>query len=218
MIYPGHPNQYWASTTYAQHGDDLFVLNLCHLMDIKAPTWLDLGAHHPFDISNTALMYSRGLRGVNIEANPNLMEAFKIHRPEDVNVCIGVGAQPGILDFHMVHPTSGCNSLCPVGLASIGMKAVEITSLTCVTVNYLVETYCKNKVFPDILFTDLEWIDGEVLRSIEWSSRPKIICTEIHRGNEKGIVEYMQTQNFKLLCRIAVNLIFIDGDHLEKCF
>ncbi len=87
-----HPHQWYGGRTYAQHGDDLAIINLFNCLRIQQPSWLDIGAHHPFHLSNTALLYQRGSRGINVEANPALMEAFKLHRPEDKNVCVAVVA------------------------------------------------------------------------------------------------------------------------------
>src|SRR5690606_9910227 len=74
--YSGHPDQHYGHITYSQHGEDLLILNLFDQLQIKNPSYLDLGAHHPTDISNTKLLYDRGSRGVNIEANRHLIEAF----------------------------------------------------------------------------------------------------------------------------------------------
>ncbi len=90
MTYEGHPDQAFGHISYSQHGEDLFLLNIFRLIGIETPSYLDLGAHHPWHISNTALMYHRGSRGVNVEANPILFEAFLTERPLDKNVNMGV--------------------------------------------------------------------------------------------------------------------------------
>ena len=77
-------DQLYGSRTYAQHGDDLAILNIFDMIGITRPSYLDIGAHDPFKISNTALLYLRGSRGINVEANPRLIEAFRVQRPDDV--------------------------------------------------------------------------------------------------------------------------------------
>jgi hypothetical protein len=86
MIYGGHRDQKWGPTSYAQHGDDFQILNLFNLLGIDRPTYIDLGAHHPETISNTKLLYDRGSRGINVEANPNLFKAFESQRLGDGTV------------------------------------------------------------------------------------------------------------------------------------
>lgn len=53
-------------------------------MGIKKPSYIDIGAHHPYEISNTAIFYMNGCRGVNVEANPNLIDEFYKERPDDI--------------------------------------------------------------------------------------------------------------------------------------
>jgi hypothetical protein len=65
----GHRDQWFGGRTYAQHGDDLAVLNIFKRLGIERPSYLDVGAYHPFDLSNTALLYERGSRGINVEPN-----------------------------------------------------------------------------------------------------------------------------------------------------
>jgi hypothetical protein len=58
-----HPHQWYGGRTYAQHGDDLAIINLFNCLRIRQPSYLDIGAHHPFHLSNTALLYQRGSAG-----------------------------------------------------------------------------------------------------------------------------------------------------------
>src|SRR5215831_18702667 len=98
-MYTGHPDQAFGHTTYSQCGEDLLVANIFTLIGIPTPSYLDVGAHHPLHVSNTALLYARGSRGINVEANPELIPAFHTLRPGDVTVNVGVGPQRGRLNF-----------------------------------------------------------------------------------------------------------------------
>lgn len=105
-----HPWQLFGGLSYAQHGDDLFVMNLFNNLEMKKFTYLDIGAHNPYIISNTALFYKMGCRGINVEANPNLIQYFYEYRPEDCNLNIGIGKQQGTMPFFMIDQFSGLNS------------------------------------------------------------------------------------------------------------
>ena len=100
----------FGNVTYSQHGEDLFLLNIFHLLGIEKPSYLDIGCHHPTIDSNTALLYQRGSRGINIDANPLLIPQFDEQRPEDINLNIGIGANPGKATFYQVDDRSGLNS------------------------------------------------------------------------------------------------------------
>lgn len=57
---------------YSQCGEDKIVDLLFKKLSITNPSWLDIGAGDPSVLSNTAMFYEMGLRGVNIEPNPVL--------------------------------------------------------------------------------------------------------------------------------------------------
>ena len=96
--------------TYSQFGDDLVIINIFNNLGIEKFTYLDIGAHHPYNISNTALLYKYGYHGINVEANPNLIEAFFRERPLDKNVNVGIGTKSGEMPFYMIDGFSGRNS------------------------------------------------------------------------------------------------------------
>jgi len=72
------------------------------LRGISKPTYIDIGANHPFYLSNTALFYEKGCRGINIEANPDLIKEFKLRRPADININVGVGEKEDAMDFFVM--------------------------------------------------------------------------------------------------------------------
>ena len=60
-------------------------------MDIERPSFMDVGANHPFFLSNTALFYRNGSHGINIEPNPILFRRIAQVRTEDTNIMAGIG-------------------------------------------------------------------------------------------------------------------------------
>jgi len=207
-----HPDQKYGCVTYAQHGDDLMLVNLFHLMGIEKPSYLDLGAHHPHVISNTALLYEKGSRGVNVEANPILIEAFKIQRPEDTNVNIGVGLESGTFPFYMYSETSGRNTFSKDEVETLkGILHVRNTiELPMLTVREIVEKYCGGR-YPDLLTTDLEGLDYAVLKSADFSfSKPKVIVSEIRRGESALVKNLLEERDYFVYCRMGENLFFVD--------
>lgn len=92
MLYGINTSCYYKKS-YAQHGKDVIIINLFKLLGIEKPSYIDIGDHHPYEISNTALLYELGSNGINIEANPNLLEEFKKERKHDINICCGIGSK-----------------------------------------------------------------------------------------------------------------------------
>src|ERR1700736_6249747 len=80
-----------AKHSYAQAGEDLIVDFIAKAMQIDNMTYLDIGAHHPVQFSNTYLFYKRGHRGVLIEPDPDLNATIKRVRPQDICIDAGVG-------------------------------------------------------------------------------------------------------------------------------
>lgn len=136
-----HRDQAFGCVSYAQHGDDLMILNIFKLLGKDKPSYIDVGAHHPEHISNTKLLYDRGSRGINIEANKNLIQAFIERRPGDTNLCVGVAPKNGTMTFHMYDQSSGRNTFSSeeVGALTGIMEVRETVELPVVTLNSLVD-------------------------------------------------------------------------------
>lgn len=219
MTYQGHPDQNFGCETYSQNGEDLVILNIFYQLGINKPSYLDLGAHHPFNISNTALLYKRGSRGVNVDANANLIDQFHWDRPHDRNVCVGVSA-PTRADggmFYMFDERSGRNSMDIEEVKSFsaesGMKVSEVKSIKIMTINEIVEKYCDGK-FPDFLSVDLEGWDFEVLMYADFTKlgRPKVVCVESRPGADQTMTTMMFSNYFFRFIRMGDNLIFVSKD------
>jgi len=207
-MYTGHPDQHFGHITYSQHGEDLMVANLFKLMRIDKPSYLDIGAHHPIHISNTALLYSRGSRGVNIEANPMLMGAFDEHRPEDRNVCVAVGLSEEMADLHLYDETSGLNSLLGSEIPGGPKGSIRVVV---VPLGWVIDTICGG-IWPDFLSIDVEGMDFEILSGHHFlgSNKPKIICAEVRPHQSAEWDEMMRWKGFRPICRMGENMIFIE--------
>lgn len=215
----GHRDQRFGGFTYSQHGEDLMIVNLFDLAGIQRPSFLDVGAHHPLVISNTALLYERGSRGINIEANPNLFPEFQRQRPEDINLQVAVGPAAGRMPLYMVDPTSGLNSLIKSEVEKQSGKSVNLAvEVDVVTLNSIVDKHWKGE-FPDFLSIDVEGMDLEVLSGADFSkSKPKVIIAEIRRHETLRANIAMGAQGYMCLCRITENLIYLTKEFWSKVF
>lgn len=214
MNYEGHPDQRYGHITYSHCGEDLMILNLFELMRIQKPSYLDIGSHHPFTISNTALLYQRGSRGINVEANPNLMEAFRDHRPEDININMGISTQPGIMKFYMWDKTSGRNTFSQEWSKRLEVHT-ETIELPVTTMSYVIDTYF-NSEYPDLLTIDIEGLDYDVLDQADFSkSSPKIVCAETYQQDSLKFKQMMFNKGFMFYSRHTVDSIFVHKDYFH---
>lgn len=214
-IYFGHPDQAFGHYTYAQHGEDLIFANIFWLLNIKNPSYIDIGAHHPINISNTALLYKRGSSGINIEANPNLIDAFNKYRPRDINLNIGVSDKQGNLEFYCIDDYSGRNTFDKKTaekfvLENPDFKIREIKTIEVKTINDIIKQYA-NGIYPDLLSIDIEGFDYRVLSSADFSnSFPKVICAEITQLNvNENICELLQSRDYIPYVYTVGNIIFV---------
>ncbi|OOG71463.1 hypothetical protein B0E43_17340 [Algoriphagus sp. A40] len=199
------------SESYSQCAEDLLVQYVFRLRKITNPTYLDIGAHHPYQLSNTALFYQKGCKGINIEANPSLHNAFEIYRPNDINLNIGISDKEEELDFYIMTDNTlstfskeECDQL-----IAYGKKLDKIEKIKLTTINFVIDNYCDG-IFPDFLSIDVEGLDFQILKSIDFEkSSPKVICVEaseyspvgsgarrnelIHLLVDKGYYEYANT-------------------------
>lgn len=201
--------------SYAQNGEDLIALNIFARLWITNPTYLDLGAYHPFDGSNTALLYERGWRGINVEAVYDHIASFMQHRPEDTTLCVAVGPSSfsGQQEFYTRH------------YSLLQFEKNEPSVLVNVmTVNEIIAKYW-HKGFPDFLLTDLEGMDLAVLKSIDYQKdHPAVICAEVGTdasgkyvdvGNE--LQKFLRPWYFPLI-RAGNNLFLVGNKYRERMF
>lgn len=215
--------QQWGGVTYSQFGDDLVVLNIFNNLKIKNFTYLDIGAHHPYNISNTALLYKYGHHGINVEANPNLIEAFFRERPLDKNVNVGVGTENGEMPFYLIDECSGRNSFNKEVVEKFCKEnpvfsIKEIKQIKVLTLYELINKYADGK-FPDFLSIDIEGWDAKVLSQIIPENAPMVIDVEIHSKadqNAQDMIFLLRQKGFLPYFRCNSNLIFVRQDINNK--
>jgi len=197
----GHPHQWYGGHSYAQHGDDFAIINIFKRLEIEKPTYLDIGAHHPWELSNTALLHQRGSRGINVDANEKAIRQFNQVRPEDVNVWAAVLhprdiGQIAETTLFVLNETSGLNTTVEGSLPG-SIKRVTVPAHS---INYIVHHY-GNGVWPDLLSIDAEGRDLDILDSIPWinlksSEMPKVVCVEAASpaGNYTTQIRHLMTK------------------------
>lgn len=210
----------YSKTSYSQSGEDLIVEFIFNQLGIHTPSYIDIGAHHPFYLSNTALFYNKGCRGINVEPDPELFLQFDIHRKDDINLNIGVGDKPDFLDFFIMNvPT--LNTFSPDQVAAYKNEGnYFVKSCRKVEINTMENIIAKNNgVFPDFLSLDAEGIDDLVLRSIDYNNKPKIICVETISFSSSGkgiknksLIDFVMENGYFLYADTYINSIFVSKE------
>jgi FkbM family methyltransferase len=179
---------------------------------------LDLGAHAPFYLSNTALFYINGSRGVNVEPNPELIDQLKRERPLDKNINLGVSRAGGSSEFFcMEDPALSTFSKHECDrLVAFGKKLKQVATVRTLPLVRIVNEYCEG-VFPDFLSIDIEGMELEILSSIrDMATYPKVICVEtaeyspIGSGEKrKELMRLIESLGFQLYADTNLNSIYV---------
>ncbi len=205
--------------SYSQCGEDLLIKYIFTLRGIAAPSYLDIGANDPYFLSNTALFYAKGSTGVNVEANPNLHKNFEAKRSRDINLNIGISDNEDELDFFIMED----NTLSTFSKAEAdfmqtkGNKLKEVQRVKLTTVASVIDKHCGG-VFPDFLTIDVEGMDFQILKSINFeSSKPKVICVEaaeyspIGAGERRAeLIEFLVSKGYYEYANTNLNAIMVD--------
>ncbi|MCX6300306.1 MAG: FkbM family methyltransferase [Bacteroidetes bacterium] len=204
--------------SYSQIGEDLIINHLFRLRGIEKPSYIDIGANDPFTLSNTALFYSKGARGINIEANPALHNKLVKYRNEDINLNIGLSDKEEELDFYTMedHRMSTFSKTESDDLISKGCVLSGIQKVKLTTLNSVLERYC-NGIFPDFMSIDVEGLDFQILKTIDFEKTyPKVICVEaaeyspIGAGARKSdLIDFLISKGYYEYANTNLNAIMV---------
>jgi FkbM family methyltransferase len=207
--------------SYSQSGEDLIVDYCFGLRNVTKPTYLDIGANHPFSINNTFLFYQRGARGVNIDANANLIRLFDQHRPRDMNVNVGAGDRAGQMEFFNFDydALSSFSEDEANKLMSAGHILVSKHTVPVMDVNDIIHKYCGG-VYPDFVSIDVEGLDEVIIQSMKFTrSKPKVICLETVEYSVDGtgkkrhtLIEMVISAGYTVYADTNINTIFVENN------
>lgn len=171
----------YSHPSYSQEGEDLILLKF--FKGKKNGFYVDIGAHHPYRYSNTYLLYKLGWYGINIDATPGSMEAFKKTRHRDINLemAIGRSKEKNIL-YQFADPALNTLSLSVANEVINSNQSILIkkTEIKTHTLKSVLDKYLPKGVGIDLLNIDTEGLDYEILLSNDWRKYPaKIVTIEI---------------------------------------
>ncbi|SHL54097.1 methyltransferase, FkbM family [Bradyrhizobium lablabi] len=208
----------FVNLAYSQDGEDMILRRLFERQ--KSGFYVDVGAHHPYRFSNTCYFYRRGWRGINIDPNPEAIEAFCRHRPSDTNICVGVSDAGASLSFHFFNEpalNTFDSELAAERVRLPDYHLLETKSVPVRRLDDLLAEYLQPDQQIDFLSIDVEGVDLSVLRSNDWSVfRPRILLVEARRRSVSGIEtdpinRFAVAAGYQLIAKTLNTLIYEDG-------
>jgi FkbM family methyltransferase len=210
-----------ARASYSQAGEDMIVDFIFKALRVSKPSYLDIGAHHPFQLSNTYYFYLNGCRGVTVEPDPNLFGLLVQRRPNETHLNVGVGAETSDkLPFHVMS-TPTLNTFSndeAIRYEKTGLhKIVRVEKIPVITISEIFDKYFSRNP-PDFLSIDVEGLDFEIIKSINFAIyRPCVICIETltfsENREEKKLIDitaHMESQGYMIYADTYINTIFVD--------
>ncbi|MBP1157470.1 MULTISPECIES: FkbM family methyltransferase [unclassified Paenibacillus] len=217
-------------TTYSQSGEDSILAYVVYVLGIpfESVDYIDLGANHAKEMSNTYFFYSKGAKGILVEANPELIPELKFYRHRDIilNNCVDVEAGKQV-DFYILSgdglstpDIDAAKEFCEINpdLEIIDKRVVSTISYKTIVENYLGKA-------PTLLSIDIEGKDIEILRSIDYEKyRPLLIVTEVisydttlnYNTKNDEVKNFLDSKDYDEYAFTGINSIFLDRKYLRK--
>ena len=216
----------YSKLSFSQCGEDLIIKFIFDCLKIKKPSYIDIGAHHPFYLSNTALLYRNGSRGINVEPDPSLFRSFLENRLEDSNVNVGVGNSKEELDFYIISSPT-LNTFSKEEAEKYSKEGdytiKEVKKIEVLPVSEILTEF-SNGAFPQFLNVDAEGIDEMIIKQIDFSNNyPIVICLETisfsTNGSgvkDKSLIDYIESNGYLVYADTYINTIFVKKEYWEN--
>lgn len=205
--------------SFAQFGEDRLAAFLLEHIGVHAPAYLDIGASAPYYLSNTAMFYLKGCRGVVVDPREETARAFGRRRPGDICIQAGVAPSDREATFYEFATPEFCtfDAQQAAQCEGLGHKVLSRSLLPLLTVKTILEDYAGGRM-PDLLSVDVEGWELPILQSIEFDKhRPKVIIAEvINSGSSKGftknyeIAAFLGEKRYRVVADTFVNIIAVD--------
>ena len=190
--------------SYGATGEDVLLRKI---FKNKIGFYVDVGALHPINGSNTYHLYKKGWKGINFDLMIDNIKLFKIFRPRDISINVDVSSKPGFVNSYIFDKGSGLNTL-EKNWAEKWKKIINKNYLTIKIkkekLNTLLKKYnCPNNF--DLLNIDVEGHEIEVIKGLDFRIyKPKIITIEIHAKKtedifKSNVYKFLKKKNYELI-------------------
>lgn len=216
----------YLSEQYGQLAEDLVLEGILksyfvrHGLALDQVRYLEIGANHPIQTSNTYLFRRKwGGHGVLVEANPGLVGDLRAVRPEDAVLHAAI-VPPGFdaeVEIHIAE-NAELSSIDPGHIRSFGAigRTRDSVRVAALTLDQLLDALPEGELH--LMSIDIEGLDLEVLRKSALRRRPVFVITEpsrhYHADAEAGFASVMTAQGYVEVARTDYNLIYGDASRV----
>jgi len=199
--------------SYSQFGEDLVLRNHFAELDNANGRFIDVGAFHPFRLSNTKLLSSLGWRGVNIDCDPDKVARFQKLRPRDHNICAAVSATAQEMVW-LQYPESTTDRLVTQSetelLSACGEKPLKTTPVKALPLTQILEASPFRRNHFHYLNIDCEGHDLAVLQGLDFRRyEPDLITVEaLSETARTELTDFLKPLSYRLTDIVGLTLFF----------
>jgi FkbM family methyltransferase len=206
----------YLNESYSQEGEDNILNRIFEHQ--KDGFFIDVGAHHPIRFSNTYKFYKIGWRGINIDAMPGSMEAFKTIRPEDVNLEVPVSDVEEDAKFYIFNEPA-INTFSEQNARELtettSYKIEKVVTIHTKRLDTLLDQYLPARQSINFMSIDAEGYDHKILLSNNWEKyRPKIVLIESELDlkylDQSPIYQFMQANQYEFYAKTVKTYFYKD--------
>jgi len=142
--------------------------------------YVDIGAHHPINGSNTHHFYMQGWRGINIEPAKSF-SCFPQQRAKDINLNIAISNSDGRVEFEECDALLAISQLSESDSSARTLEHLDRDKIVVETrtMKSVLDEYLVQGQAIDFISIDVEGHEKQVLESNDWKVyRPKVFCIE----------------------------------------
>ena len=207
----------FADVSFSQEGEDKILSRL--FGGQQNGFYVDVGAHHPLRFSNTAGLYFRGWRGINVDATPGSMAPFAQIRPRDVNLecCVSEDGADVVFDLYN-EPALNSTRCERAATMPEHYKVVQRKIMPSRRLDDILAEHMPANTPLDLLSVDVEGADLDVLRSHDWTHhRPRVLVVEdgdfdVENPGASPMHPFLREKGMRWYAKLYRSLIYVAPD------
>lgn len=205
----------WATKSYSQEGEDMILRRI--FGGQSSGFYVDVGAHHPKRFSNTFYFYKKGWRGVNIDAMPGSMRAFRRSRSRDINLEVPISSEGGTLTYYLFNEPAlngFSQEISEFRDGRFGYKIIAKQDIQTLPLEEVLDNNLPEGEKIDFLSVDVEGFDLDVLRSMNIEKyQPRVILVEMLGASlatvkDAEIFRYLNGYGYEVYAKAVNTIIF----------
>lgn len=204
--------------SFSQLGEDAIIFHwLIEEHKVKSGFYVDIGCNHPHQFSNTFLLYLCGWRGVVVDANPDMIDAFRVVRPNDICVQSGIGQTRGEASFYRFDisaVSTFSKEIADKWVSEYGWKLRDISSVPVITIGEALEKHLPEGQVIHYLNIDIEGQDEVVIETFPFDRyKPLVLSVEIFDADKLNLtanrsISMIVSNGYQLVAICGMTYIF----------